>query len=103
MTRDPVCGMEIDPQTAVDTREYEGQTYYFCSSSCVEQFDADLPSWATWISQNNNGSWYLFSLKPRPYLLQWVRTSDLCACSGIVLGKPNPDWRESLIKVADIK
>lgn len=41
MVRDPVCGMEIDPQSAIATREHLGQTYYFCSESCMNQFDAD--------------------------------------------------------------
>lgn len=37
--RDPICGMEIDPQTAFATREVAERTFYFCSKSCVEQFD----------------------------------------------------------------
>src|SRR5574338_214313 len=39
--RDPVCGMEIEPQSAFAEREHMGQTLYFCSQSCVEQFDKD--------------------------------------------------------------
>lgn len=39
--RDPVCGMNIEPQSAVAKREQLGQTYYFCSQSCVDQFDED--------------------------------------------------------------
>jgi Cu+-exporting ATPase len=38
---DPVCGMTIAPADAVGTADYHGQTYYFCSDSCVEQFRAD--------------------------------------------------------------
>jgi Cu+-exporting ATPase len=38
---DPVCGMEIDSQTAFAKREHMGQTFYFCSQSCVDQFDKD--------------------------------------------------------------
>jgi P-type Cu+ transporter len=38
---DPVCGMEIEPQSAFATREHMGQTFYFCSQSCVDQFDKD--------------------------------------------------------------
>ncbi len=38
---DPVCGMEIEPQSAFAKREHMGQTYYFCSQSCVDQFDKD--------------------------------------------------------------
>ncbi len=40
-TRDPVCGMEINPDEAATTRQSEGQTIYFCSDSCAEKFDAD--------------------------------------------------------------
>ena len=38
---DPVCGMEIEPQSAFAKREHMGQTFYFCSQSCVGQFDKD--------------------------------------------------------------
>jgi len=41
MVKDPVCGMEIEAQDAVASREHMGHTFYFCSPSCVEQFDAD--------------------------------------------------------------
>jgi len=37
---DPVCGMEVDAQTAVMT-EHEGQTYHFCSAQCKNQFMQD--------------------------------------------------------------
>lgn len=36
---DPVCGMQVDEQTAAGKSEYEGQTYYFCSSGCKTRFD----------------------------------------------------------------
>ncbi len=39
--RDPVCGMEIEPQSAFAHREHMGQMYYFCSQSCVDQFGKD--------------------------------------------------------------
>src|SRR3989304_4761506 len=38
---DPVCGMEIEPQSAFAKREHMGQTFYFCSQSCLDQFDKD--------------------------------------------------------------
>jgi Cu+-exporting ATPase len=38
---DPVCGMTIDPKTAAATRVHDGTTFYFCSASCAEKFDAD--------------------------------------------------------------
>src|SRR6185369_6114497 len=39
--KDPICGMEIDPTAAFATREHMGQTFYFCSQACVDQFDKD--------------------------------------------------------------
>jgi YHS domain-containing protein len=36
---DPVCGMEVDPDTAAGESEYQGQTYYFCSPGCKSAFD----------------------------------------------------------------
>jgi Cu+-exporting ATPase len=35
---DPVCGMNILPETAAGKQEYEGTTYYFCSQNCIEKF-----------------------------------------------------------------
>lgn len=39
--KDPVCGMELTYETAQARSEYNGQTYYFCSMSCKEDFDKD--------------------------------------------------------------
>ncbi len=38
---DPVCGMEVDPQQAAGTSDYQGTTYYFCSAGCKRQFEQD--------------------------------------------------------------
>jgi Cu+-exporting ATPase len=37
---DPVCGMTISPDDAVGHVDYNGQTYYFCNQSCLDQFRA---------------------------------------------------------------
>jgi Cu+-exporting ATPase len=39
--KDPVCGMEIDSESAAATSDYEGTTYYFCAVGCKERFDAE--------------------------------------------------------------
>lgn len=44
--RDPVCGMDIDPQNAVASMDYDGQTYYFCSDGCHAGFQADPAKYA---------------------------------------------------------
>jgi len=37
--KDPVCGMEVKPDTAAGQTEHQGQMYYFCGSTCKERFD----------------------------------------------------------------
>jgi len=37
---DPVCGMEVEPETAEYKTTYKGESYYFCSQSCLERFKA---------------------------------------------------------------
>jgi Cu+-exporting ATPase len=39
--KDPVCGMEIDPENAAATEEYQEKTYHFCSAACHEKFKAE--------------------------------------------------------------
>ncbi|MDY6874749.1 MAG: YHS domain-containing protein [Chloroflexota bacterium] len=39
MTKDVVCGMEVDPKTAPAQTEHKGQTYYFCAPGCKVAFD----------------------------------------------------------------
>lgn len=37
MPMDPVCGMQIDEEDAL-TADFDGQTYYFHSDECREEF-----------------------------------------------------------------
>ena len=41
MVEDPVCGMQINIDTAPAQTEYDGEIYYFCSEGCKETFDND--------------------------------------------------------------
>jgi YHS domain-containing protein len=45
--KDPVCGMHVTYDTAKARSEYEGQTYYFCSLDCKEQFDQEPEKYIT--------------------------------------------------------
>src|SRR5918996_533691 len=38
---DPICGMEVDPNSAAGKHEYNGRIYYFCSMYCLERFKSD--------------------------------------------------------------
>jgi Cu+-exporting ATPase len=40
-TKDPVCGMTVDPNKAAATVDYAGQPYYFCSKGCAARFQQD--------------------------------------------------------------
>src|SRR5450631_3562852 len=40
-TRDPVCGMAVDPVTSKMRTEYDGETYYFCCAGCRAKFLAN--------------------------------------------------------------
>ena len=41
MEMDPVCKMQVDPETAVAKAEYKGKTYYFCAPGCKVAFEKD--------------------------------------------------------------
>ncbi len=41
MNKDPVCGMEVEPETAPARHAHDGVTYYFCSEHCHDSFTAD--------------------------------------------------------------
>jgi YHS domain-containing protein len=38
MAKDPVCGMDVNPEKAAATYDYNGKTYYFCSDHCKHNF-----------------------------------------------------------------
>ncbi|MBI2953705.1 MAG: YHS domain-containing protein [Chloroflexi bacterium] len=43
MAKDPVCGMDVNPEKAAATSVYQGTTYYFCAPGCKRAFD-DKPT-----------------------------------------------------------
>jgi YHS domain-containing protein len=38
MAIDPVCGMSVDEKNAAAKADYQGKTYYFCSTECKDTF-----------------------------------------------------------------
>jgi len=44
---DPVCGMEVDPATAVHKANHAGKDYVFCSASCRQKFEAEPARYLT--------------------------------------------------------
>lgn len=39
--KDPVCGMQMEPDNIASETNYEGKSYYFCSDDCRKKWDAD--------------------------------------------------------------
>lgn len=39
MTRDPVCGKQVDERAAPASSTHEGQRQVFCSRECKDKFD----------------------------------------------------------------
>src|SRR5205085_3719271 len=48
---DPVCGMTVNPDTAAGSFEYQGKTFYFCSTHCLHRFRENPNSFLTKASQ----------------------------------------------------
>ena len=47
MKRDPVCGMDVEPNRAAATSVYKEDTYHFCSVQCKQRFDSDPESFVS--------------------------------------------------------
>ncbi len=45
-SKDPVCGMNVDPATAYKS-QYEGVSYAFCCGGCKRTFDSAPQQYAT--------------------------------------------------------
>jgi Cu+-exporting ATPase len=67
MLKDPICGMEIEDRDSVIKRKYMGKTYFFCSFSCRDAFDAEPQKYS---DRNNSG------LKHR-YKDQWRSATNI--------------------------
>jgi YHS domain-containing protein len=47
VSRDPVCGMTVDPASAKYESRFEDTTFYFCCIRCKESFDRSPQSYRT--------------------------------------------------------
>lgn len=39
--KDPVCGMQVQPDRAAGKTEFKGKAYYFCALGCKKKFESD--------------------------------------------------------------
>jgi len=51
MTKDPVCGMQVDEKNAPASSVYNGAFYGFCSEKCKDKFDLNPERYA--VSQSD--------------------------------------------------
>lgn len=79
IVKDPVCNMDVVPATARGSSEYKGKTYYFCSQSCVQRFNADPEKYLT----------------PKPPRSQIVQIGGIQS-SGITLALPKSEPAQHL-------
>ena len=49
---DPVCGMEVAPETAAESIQYGAKTYYFCSAGCRAVFESNPEKYNQPTSEN---------------------------------------------------
>ena len=54
MSRDPVCGMEIDPKTSSWSMKYNGSSYSFCCEGCLNDFMTDPESYLDMIMSGDS-------------------------------------------------
>ena len=47
VSRDPVCGMTVDPHSGKPSHEHAGDTYHFCCDGCRTKFAADPAAYLT--------------------------------------------------------
>ena len=53
---DPVCGMVVKEETAKAKYEYNGKTYYFCSTECLSEFKKDPEKYLNSTEKKRNAS-----------------------------------------------
>ena len=46
MTKDPVCGKQVDENKSPATSTYNGQKYNFCGQDCKNKFDQQPQQYA---------------------------------------------------------
>jgi Cu+-exporting ATPase len=46
MTKDPVCGMQVDEDKAAASSSHQGKKYSFCGQECKNKFDHEPQRYA---------------------------------------------------------
>lgn len=57
-----------------------------------------LPSWAAWLAQDADGSWWAYEVEPQQYHRGWYE-NELGRRLLLERVAPNPDWTDTLRQV----
>jgi YHS domain-containing protein len=55
MTKDLVCGMDVDEKTAKYKTIYQSKYYYFCAPGCKKTFEANPQKYIGGVSSEKSG------------------------------------------------
>ncbi len=83
VVKDPVCGMEIDPESASGSYEYIGETYFFCNPHCLEKFKAEPARYLTQPAAMPNKKTEIQQLEEKQYTCPMdpeIRQNEPGAC-----------------------
>jgi len=58
MVKDPVCGMEVNEETAQNKSIHVGNVYHFCSATCKTEFDKNPEKYAKRETMGRHASHY---------------------------------------------
>jgi P-type Cu+ transporter len=94
--RDPVCGMEVDPQNAAASAMYNGEMFYFCSQHCRDEFLT--PSVSSMAERSHHEKAAAARKAAKKYFCLMCEgvesdTPGSCPKCGMVVGR-NPAYRE---------
>ncbi len=59
---------------------------------------SNYPSWVNWIAQDEDGSWWGFSVEPLKYDRGWYE-NEVGQYILLKKDKPNKEWAHSIIKI----
>ena len=63
-----------------------------------ELSDIDLPDWAQFLAQDEDGAWWAYEAHPNQQHNGWYE-NEVGRIKALVKGAPNDNWEDSLIRL----
>ena len=58
-----------------------------------------IPSWADWLAQDEDGTWWAYEAEPNQQHNGWYE-NEVGRIQRLARGEPPVDWRERLIRIS---